>query len=203
MLRSRQVIRIVSLMLGLLLGDRLTVPVLGERHHVRRETICHDLRTLEAIGFPITGDIHGYKSHPRLREGYRATLVPIRFTIPELAAICFSATLTEHLAGMALHGPLQDAITKIRSHVPTASLPLLDAASTVFGAFKKGHKDYRPHADTLARLVQAMLETRRCTIRYQSLDRPEPSSSPRTRTSCSSSAGPSISMPMSPSGEAC
>ncbi len=125
MRRNRQVIRMVSLMLGLLRGDRLTVPALAEKHHVRKETIYRDLRALEDLGFPITGDIHGYKSRPRLREGYQAKLMPIPFTIPELAAVCFSATLTEHLTGTALHGALQEAIAKIRSHVPTASLPLL------------------------------------------------------------------------------
>lgn len=175
MRRNRQVIRMVSLMLGLLRGDRLTVPALAEKHRVRKETIYRDLRDLEALGFPITGDIHGYKSRPRLREGYQAKLMPIPFTIPELAAICFSATLTENLTGTALHGALHEAIAKIRSHVPTASLPLLDAASTVFGAFKKGYKDYRPHAETLGRLVQAMMESRRCEVPYQSPHRSEPS----------------------------
>jgi predicted DNA-binding transcriptional regulator YafY len=175
MRRNRQVIRMVSLMLGLLRGDRLTVPALAERHRVRKETIYRDLRALEDLGFPITGDIHGYKSRPRLREGYQAKLMPIPFTIPELAAICFCATLTENLTGTALHGALQEAIAKIRSHVPTASLPLLDAASTVFGSFKKGYKDYRPHAETLGRLIQAMLETRRCEVTYQSPHRAEPS----------------------------
>jgi len=128
-------------MLGLLRGDRLSIPALATKHHVRRETIYRDLRALEDLGFPITGDIHGYKSRPRLREGYQAKLMPIPFTVPELTALCFSATLTEHLAGTPLHGPLQEAIAKIRSHVPTASLPLLDAASSVFGTYKKGYKD--------------------------------------------------------------
>jgi len=105
----------VSLMLGLLRGDRLTVPALAEKHHVRKETIYRDLRALEDLGFPITGDIHGYKSRPRLREGYQAKLMPIPFTIPELAAICFSATLAENLTGTALHGALQEAIAKIRA----------------------------------------------------------------------------------------
>lgn len=59
-------------MLGLLRGDRLTVPALAEKHAVRRETIYRDLRALEDLGFPITGNIHGYKSRPRLREGYQA-----------------------------------------------------------------------------------------------------------------------------------
>ena len=64
MRRNRQVIRIVSLMLGLLRGDRLSVPALAAKHAVRRETIYRDLRALEDLGFPITGDIHGYKSRP-------------------------------------------------------------------------------------------------------------------------------------------
>jgi predicted DNA-binding transcriptional regulator YafY len=113
-------------MLGLLRGDRLSVPALAAKHAVRRETIYRDLRALEDLGFPITGDIHGYKSRPRLREGYQAKLMPIPFTVPELTTLCFSATLTEHLSGTPLHGPLQEGIAKIRSHVPTASLPLLE-----------------------------------------------------------------------------
>ena len=176
MRRNRQVIRIVALMLGLLRGDRLAVPALAEKHQVRRETIYRDLRALEDLGFPITGDLHGYKSRPRLREGYQAKLMPIPFTLPELAALCFSATLTEHLTGTALHGALQDAIAKIRSHVPTASLPLLEAASTVFGSFKRGYKDYRPHVQTITRLVQAMLERKRCQVTYHSFSQSKPPS---------------------------
>jgi len=161
-------------MLGLLRGDRLSVLALAAKHAVRRETIYRDLRALEDLGFPITGDIHGYKSRPRLREGYQAKLMPIPFTLPELTALCFSATLTEHLAGTPLHGPLQEAIAKIRSHVPTASLPLLDAASSVFGTYKKGYKDYRRHATMLAKLVQAMLERSRCQVTYHSFSRSKP-----------------------------
>jgi predicted DNA-binding transcriptional regulator YafY len=155
-------------MLGLLRRERLSVPALAERHGVRRETIYRDLQALEALGFPITGDIHGYKSRPRLPDGFRVSLMPIPFTIQELAALCFSATVTDHLAGTGLHGALQDAIAKIEAHVPSGSRPLLKAAGNVFGAYKKGYKDYRAHAPMVARLVEAMLEQRRCEVHYGS-----------------------------------
>jgi len=164
----------VSLMLGLLRGERLSVPGLADKFQVRRETIYRDLRALEELGFPISGDFRGFKSRPRLQEGYKAKLVPIPFTMPELVATCFSATLTEHLTGTNLHGALQDAIAKIKSHVPTKTLPLLNAAREVFGSFKKGYKDYRPHRETLARLLQTMLERRRCRVTYQSPNRSHP-----------------------------
>lgn len=90
MRRNRQVIRIVSLTLGLLRGDRLTVPALAAKHAVRRETIYRDLRALEDLEFPITGDIHGYKSRPRLREGYHTT-VRLRRTLRTITTVVFTS----------------------------------------------------------------------------------------------------------------
>jgi predicted DNA-binding transcriptional regulator YafY len=46
----------------------------------------------------------------------------------------------------------------------------------VFGSFKRGYKDYRPHVRTITRLVQAMLERKRCQVTYHSFSQSKPPS---------------------------
>src|SRR5436309_14723355 len=62
--RDRQAVRLLSIILLLLQGGRLTVHELAARFKTARDTIYRDLRTLGDVGIPIEGDESGRLSRP-------------------------------------------------------------------------------------------------------------------------------------------
>ncbi|MDE2058260.1 MAG: WYL domain-containing protein [candidate division NC10 bacterium] len=175
MRRSRQAIRLQGLLKALQEGEHPHVEHLAARFNVRRETIYRDLRVLEEVGFPISGDAHGVKSHPRLLAGSSITTVSIPFTIGELLAFAFAASATDSFGGTQLHDDLQTAVAKVKTHIPGRELDRLALTSPLFSPYQKGAKSYQSHRTTIATLCQAMLERRRCLVEYQSPQRDAPS----------------------------
>jgi predicted DNA-binding transcriptional regulator YafY len=72
--RDRQVVRLLTLLRILKEGGRPSVHDLAARFHTRRETIYRDLRALQEVGYPITGDAEGRLSRPTLPTEFRATV---------------------------------------------------------------------------------------------------------------------------------
>lgn len=175
MRRSRQVIRLLGLLKVLQRGEHPHVEQLATRFNVRRETIYRDLRALEEVGFPISGDVHGVKSHPRLLADSSTNTVSIPFTVGELLALAFAASATDSLRGTQLHDDLQTAVAKVKTRIPGRELDRLALTSPLFSPYQKGAKSYEPHRATIATLCQAMLERRRCLVEYQSPQREDPS----------------------------
>jgi proteasome accessory factor B len=175
MRRSRQAIRLQGVLKALQQGEHPHVEQLAARFNVRRETIYRDLRALEEVGFPISGDAHGVKSHPRLLADPSTTTVSIPFTVGELLALTFAASATDSLKGTQLHDDLQTAAAKVKTHIPGRELDRLALTSPLFSPYQKGAKSYKPHRATIATLCQAMLERRRCLVEYQSPQREDPS----------------------------
>lgn len=175
MRRSRQVVRLLGLVRALQQGERLHVEQLAARFKVRRETVYRDLRALEEVGFPISGDVHGLKSHPRLDPGFAATSVSIPFSHAELLALTFATSATDHLKGTPLQDDLQSALEKVRTHIPGPTLDRLVLTTPLFGPYRKGAKSYKAHRETIATLCQAMVERHRCHVEYQSPQRETPS----------------------------
>lgn len=175
MRRSRQAIRLQGLLKALQEGEHPHVEQLAARVNVRRETIYRDLRVLEEVGFPISGDAHGVKSHPRLLTGSSTTTVSIPFTVGELLAFAFAASTTDSFGGTQLHDDLQTAVAKVKTHIPGREMDRLAATSPLFSPYQKGVKSYQAHRATIATLCRAMLERCRCLVEYQSPQRDEPS----------------------------
>ena len=66
--RDKQIVRVLTLLRTLKEGGRPSVHTLAARFHTRRETIYRDLKVLQEVGYPVTGDAEGRLSRPTLPE---------------------------------------------------------------------------------------------------------------------------------------
>src|SRR5688572_17666970 len=113
--RDRQVVRVLGILRVLLDGGRPSVRDLAARFGVRRETVYRDLRVLEEVGYPLTGDDESGRmaGRPRLVPGVRVSAPPMALTRQELAALVWATKQTDDR--QPFHGALATAIPKLQS----------------------------------------------------------------------------------------
>ncbi len=164
--RDRQVVRILGILGTLLEGGKPSIRQLAARYGTRRETIYRDIRALEDAGYPIAGDDSGRLSHPRILPEARRFAPELRLTNSEVTALLWASRQAG--ATSPFHDALSSAKAKLRamaSAKDAAAAAGIDAAM-IDGGY--GGKDYRPHRDTLMKLIEAIIRNRRCEVEYQS-----------------------------------
>jgi predicted DNA-binding transcriptional regulator YafY len=170
--RDRQAVRLLSIFLMLLQGSRLTVHELAARFKTRRETIYRDLRALTDVGIPVEGDESGRLSRPRLGADYRLRFAPVPLTRSEIAALAWA------VKGSRSRQPFQAALSTALPKLQTFASPrdglLAMAFDGAVGGWERGVKDYEALGPTVLRLLEAIVNRRRCTLEYASPGRPRP-----------------------------
>jgi predicted DNA-binding transcriptional regulator YafY len=164
--RDRQVVRILGILGALLEGGHLSIQQLAARYGTRRETIYRDIRALEDVGYPVTGDDLGRLSHPRLLPEARRRAPHLRLTDSEIASLLWASKQAE--AGSPFGEALALATAKLRAMAAGDLATLAAGIEAAVDGAGLGVKDYRPHKETILRLVDAIIRRRRCALRYQS-----------------------------------
>lgn len=170
--RDRQVVRLLSLLKTLKDGNRPTVHDLAARFHTRRETIYRDLRALQDVGYPITGDEEGRLSRPTLPSDFRAAVPSVPFTRQELAALTWAAKQAG--SRQPFRAGLEGALLKLHGLAPAPEARLAQNLSGTFDGWSRGVKDYAASQDIILQLVEAIVAGRQCLVRYQAPGRPTP-----------------------------
>jgi predicted DNA-binding transcriptional regulator YafY len=170
--RDRQAVRLLSIFLLLLQGSRLTVHDLAARFKTRRETIYRDLRTLSDVGIPIEGDESGRLSRPRLDTDYRLHFTPIPLTGQEIAALAWA--MKESRSRQPFLAALSTALPKLQTFASARDGRLAMAFDGAVGGWDRGVKNYEALGPTLLRLLQAIVNRRRCKLEYESPGRARP-----------------------------
>jgi predicted DNA-binding transcriptional regulator YafY len=170
--RDRQVVRLLTLLRTLKEGGRPSVHDLAARFHTRRETIYRDLRALQEIGYPITGDVAGYLSHPTLPSEFRATVPQVPFTKQELTALTWAARQAG--SRQPFRAGLDGALLKLQGMASAPDARLAQNLGGVFDGWARGVKDYSAFQEIILQLVEAIVATRQCLVRYQAPGRSKP-----------------------------
>lgn len=170
--RDRQVVRILGLLKTLLEGGRPSVHELAARFKTRRETIYRDLRTFEAIGYPIMGDESGRLSRPRLAPDIRPTVPPVLLTRREIAALVWA--VKEAGVRQPFRAALSTVLPKLQAFAPGREGRLAMALDGTVGGWERGVKDYAALEPAVLRLVEAIVNRRRCRLEYRSPWRERP-----------------------------
>jgi predicted DNA-binding transcriptional regulator YafY len=170
--RDRQAVRLLSIFLLLLQGSRLTVHELAARFKTRRETIYRDLRTLGDVGIPIEGDESGRLSRPRLSADYRLHFAPVPLARQEIAAIAWA--LNESRSRQPFQAALSTALPKLQTFASARDGRLAAAFDGAVGGWDRGVKNYEALGPTLLRLLEAIINRRRCKLEYASPGRTRP-----------------------------
>jgi proteasome accessory factor B len=164
--RDRQVVRILGILGALLEGGQPSIHQLASRYGTRRETIYRDIRALEDAGYPITGDDRGRLSHPRLLPEARRHGPHLRLADSEIASLLWAGKQAK--AGSPFGESLASATAKLRAMAAGEQAGLTAGIEAVVDDAGLGAKDYRPHKETILRLVDAIIRRRRCALEYQS-----------------------------------
>ncbi len=164
--RDRQAVRLLSIFLLLLQGSRLTVHDLAARFKTRRETIYRDLRTLTDVGIPIDGDESGRLSRPRLAADYRLRFAPVPLTRQEIAAVAWA--VKEGEKRQPFQAAVSTALPKLQTFASVRDGRLAAAFEGAVATWDRGIKNYEAAAPTLLRLLEAIVNLRRCKVEYGS-----------------------------------
>jgi predicted DNA-binding transcriptional regulator YafY len=170
--RDRQVVRLLTLLRMLKEGGRPSVHDLAARFHTRRETIYRDLRALQEVGYPITGDAEGRLSRPTLPTEFRATVPQVPFTKQELTALAWAARQAG--SRQPFRAGLDGALLKLQGLASAPDAQLAQDLTGVFDGWARGVKDYSAFQEIILQLVEAIVGTRRCLVRYQAPGRTKP-----------------------------
>jgi predicted DNA-binding transcriptional regulator YafY len=170
--RHRQAVRLLGIFLLLLQGSRLTVQELAARFKTRRETIYRDLRTLGDVGIPVRGDELGRLSRPQLAEDYRLRFAPVPLTRHEIAALVWA--VKESRTGQPFQAALSTALPKLQTFALPRDGRLAVAFDGAVAGWDRGVKDYEAAGPTVLRLLEAIVNNRRCKLEYASPGRSRP-----------------------------
>lgn len=156
--------RVLAILRLLLDGGRPSVHDLAVRFKTRRETIYRDLRTLQELGYPLTGDDESgrLEGRPRLVPGLlRKGPLPISFTRQEVAALVWALKQTE--PRQPFRAALSTAMPKLQALVGREGHTAF-AFDGAIGGWDRGVKDYQGSRAIILQLVEAIINRRRCRI---------------------------------------
>lgn len=148
----------------------VSIAKLASDREVHQRTIRRDLEALQKAGFPLYDvKVNGsslWKMQPNALKGLENTT----WSVTELCALYFSRTMMDALAGAPFEADLSMAFAKLDKALPAKLRRFLDRMPSVLYAKPAGRKkkDDRRTRDILARAIDASLEQRRATMRYNS-----------------------------------
>ncbi len=161
--------RMIELQLLLTGGARSQRELIGH-FRVDRKTIKRAVDAL-SLHYPVIEEADGREVRYRFADDYKftpPTLTPLELATLLLAQESIAATgLTAFGSPFAEHARL--LVMKVRNALPARLRDKLDLLAEVFGSAAVAAKDFSPHAATIDRLTNAIIERRRVRLRYHSL----------------------------------
>lgn len=146
-----------------------TIAELAAEFSVHQRTIRRDLEALQRAGFPLYDDKRDGGTRWKLNRDVFKGLVDTGLTLRELCALYFSRTLLECLAGTPFQRDLRSAFGKLEGALNPTLREYLDELPGVLAAKPEPVKRRGPqHHAIVAQLLQASLEHRRVSMRYDS-----------------------------------
>jgi predicted DNA-binding transcriptional regulator YafY len=163
--RDRQVVRVLGILKLLGEGARPHVTELAARFKTRRETIYRDLRAIQDVGYPLTGDDGGHLSRPRLPPEARSGIPPVLLTRRELAALVWA--VKQGQGKQPFRADLSTALPKLQALAARRDSSTTLALDGTVGGWQRGVKDYAGSEPTILRLVEGIVSRRRCLVEYR------------------------------------
>ena len=168
--RNAEVIRQWSILKTLEASRRATIDDLARQTGVTTRTIRRDLEALQVAGFPLFDEVHDGKKYWTLEQKAFRRLDDTAFTLAELSALYFSRTLVECLSGTPFQRDVSSAFDKLAAALTPGMKQFLDRMPLAIEAKPDpGAQAAAPRTREVAQLLEATLQHRRVTMRYDSL----------------------------------
>jgi len=153
----------------------VTIDELAARRRVTTRTIRRDLQALEEAGFPLFDDRTREDGKTRWRiNGQAFKGLAAGLTLSELCALYFSRTLVESLAGTPFRHEVEQAFDKLAAALTPHMRHFLDQLPRVISTKAEGSRrargrDASSSQPIVARIVEAILDSRQATLIYHSI----------------------------------
>lgn len=168
--RNAEVIRQWTILKALEASRRGTIDDLARQTGVTTRTIRRDLIALQEAGFPLFDEVHDGKKYWTLEQKAFRRLDDTAFTLAELSALYFSRTLVECLSGTPFERDVRSAFDKLSAALTPGMRQFLDRMPLAIQAkAHPGAQAAAPRTKEVAQLLEATLQQRRVTMRYDSL----------------------------------
>jgi predicted DNA-binding transcriptional regulator YafY len=167
--RNAEVIRQWTILKALEASRRATIDDLARQTGVTTRTIRRDLDALQEAGFPLFDELHDGKKYWTLEQKAFRRLDETAFTLAELSALYFSRTLVECLSGTPFERDVRSAFEKLSAALTPGMRQFLDRMPLAIQAKPDpGTQSAAPRTKEVAQLLEATLQQRRVTMRYDS-----------------------------------
>ena len=167
--RNAEVIRQWTILKALEASRRATIDDLARQTGVTTRTIRRDLDALQEAGFPLFDEVHDGKKFWTLEQKAFRRLDDTGFTLAELSALYFSRTLVECLSGTPFERDVRSAFEKLSAALTPGMRQFLDRMPLAIQAKPDpGTQSAAPRTKEVAQLLEATLQQRRVTMRYDS-----------------------------------
>ena len=167
--RNAEVIRQWTILKALEASRRATIDDLARQTGVTTRTIRRDLDALQEAGFPLFDELHDGKKYWTLEQKAFRRLDDTGFTLAELSALYFSRTLVECLSGTPFERDVRSAFEKLSAALTPGMRQFLDRMPLAIQAKPDpGTQSAAPRTKEVAQLLEATLQQRRVTMRYDS-----------------------------------
>ena len=168
--RNAEVIRQWNILKTLEASRRATIDDLARQTGVTTRTIRRDREVLQVAGCPLFDEVHDGKKYWTLEQKAFRRLDDTAFTLAELSALYFSRTLVECLSGTPFQRDVSSAFDKLAAALTPGMKQFLDRMPLAIEAKPDpGAQAAAPRTREVAQLLEATLQHRRVTMRYDSL----------------------------------
>lgn len=173
--RGKQVLQLLKAVNLIARPQGASIEELVAELRLDKRSIYRELATIQELGFPLSEPettIRNRKRH-KLLESYVHKLpnisVPdLTLSVEELIALNMLRSDTGLYAGTELAATIDRALRKLGSFFPDATVEKLRRLGTMFVSGSRLTKDYSASEETIAELMQAMLQLKVCRITYHS-----------------------------------
>ena len=149
-------------------GSGATIDELSAESRVTTRTIRRDLAALQEAGFPLYDD-RADDGRTRWRfNGQALKGLSAGLTLSEICALYFSRTLVETLAGTPFRDDVESAFEKLATALTPQLKKFLDQLPDIIAAKADPVRHYDAARPIIARLIDATLQHRQATLRYDS-----------------------------------
>jgi len=149
-------------------GSGATIDELSSECGVTTRTIRRDLAALQEAGFPLYDDRADDGKTRWHFNGQALKGLSAGLTLSEICALYFSRTLVETLAGTPFKDDVESAFDKLASALTPQLRKFLDQLPDIIAAKADPIRNYDAARPVIARLIDATLQHRQATVRYDS-----------------------------------
>lgn len=144
----------------------VTLEEMAEETGVDRRTVHRDLNAIHEAGYPLVSEwLNGRKVY-RFLTRFK-DVPPVTFTLPELMALSFFRSQLHFLDGTPFRDDLEAVFRKINSVLPPRYAAHMERIADVSLPLLQGRRDYRPVAESLCRLREALIYQYRVKLAYR------------------------------------